>query len=137
MISVERLSKEQWKPLSENAHLVAFDERRSADLDRIDFALVVKTGRDLMGYVTCHELDAETLYWQFGGALPGTRGSSMTLPGYMKLIEWTGQNYKRLSTMVENTNVVMLKMAMKAGLRIFGIRNFHGKILVELGMEFA
>lgn len=137
-IEVEQISKEDWRPLSEKVHLVVFSESKPADFDRIDFALIAKTEtKGLMGYVTCREFDAHSLYWQYGGAFPGTKGSSLTLAGYMRFVWWTKQRYKRVSTLVDNSNIVMLKMAMKVGFRIIGVRNFGGHILLEHCMEFA
>lgn len=133
---VDRLTKEQWAPLSQKAHLICFGENKPAEMDRIDFALLVKKGPQLIGYCTCRETDSDTLYWQFGGAFPGTKDSSMSLPAYLRLVWWTKQHYKRVHTLIENNNIVMLKMAMKAGFRIIGIRNFNKHILLEHAMEF-
>lgn len=134
--TVERIPADAWKAMSEDAHKVAFGTIRDASQERIDFALLVKRGHQLMGYVTCKELDGRSLYWQFGGAFPGTKESSLTYSGYQAFIDWTKQHYDRVSTLVENDNIVMLKMAMKVGYRIVGIRNFKGHILCEMLLEF-
>lgn len=133
---VERLTKEQWAPLSENAHIVAFNEKKAVEGERIDFALLVKRDGKLTGYCTCKEYDAKSLYWQYGGAFPGTKETSVSLPAYMRLVWWSKQNYDRVYTLIENSNLVMLKMAMKVGFRITGVRNHHGKIYLEHSLEF-
>lgn len=136
-VDIELLTREQWRPLSENAHLICFSESKPVEMDRIDFALLVKRGSQLLGYCTCRETDSKTLYWQYGGAFPGAKGTSLSLPGYIGLVWWTKQRYDRVSTFIENNNLVMLKMAMKVGFRIIGIKTFDGRILVEHGMEFS
>lgn len=89
-----------------------------------------------MGYLTCRETDAHTLYWQYGGAFPGTIKSSMTWIGYQAFALWCKQRYKRVVTYIENKNTVMLKMAMKIGFVIQGIKVFDGHILLEHVLEF-
>jgi RimJ/RimL family protein N-acetyltransferase len=136
-VIVHCYSREDWKAVSEAAHLVCFGERKEVSMDRIDFALVVGENDAPSGYVTCREHDAETLYWQFGGAFPGTRSTSLSWKGYQALVDWCKTRYKRITTLIENTNIVMLKMAMKVGFRIQGVRVFKGQILVEHLLEFS
>lgn len=136
---VEKLTKEQWKPMSENAHTIVFGTRKPESMDRIDFALIVRNEEGLMGYLTCREHDAETLYWQYGGAFPGTRGSSLTFLGYQQFVVWCKERYKRITTLVENDNIAMLKMAMKVGYRVVGVRTVVSDkthILLEHVLEF-
>lgn len=137
MIEIDRLSPVEWKEFSERAHLITFGKHKPAEWDRIDFALVVRNDENLMGYVTCREIDAHTVYWQFGGAFPGTKSTSMSWIGYQAFVEYCKVRYKRISTLIENTNLVMLKMAMKVGYRIVGIRFFGGDILLEHLLEFS
>lgn len=134
---VTRLSPAEWQGFSENAHLIAFGKKKSVDQERIDYALVATSdGGELIGYVTVKEMDAETVYWQFGGAFPPGRGSPRAWTGYKALLDWTASRYKRMTTLIENTNVPMLKLAMHAGLRVIGVRNYKGEVLLEHGIEF-
>lgn len=136
MIKVERFSRAEWREFSENAHFVCFGKHKPAEWDRIDFALLVVDEEKPMGYVTCREIDAETLYWQFGGAFPGTRDTHRSFRGYQAFVDYCKPKYKRISTLIENDNLVMLKMAMKVGYRIIGVRSFKGSILLEHLLEF-
>ena len=140
-VRVEKLSPEAWKPLSENAHLIAFNEIKKAETDRIDFALLaVKGHADLLGYITCKEHDSETVYWQYGGAFPGTRETSLSYLGYMAFVAYCKERYKSIVTVIENDNFPMLKMAMKVGFKIIGLRYYSGNkstILLEHILEFA
>ena len=52
-------------------------------------------------------------------------------------VEWCKPRYKRITTLIENKNTVMLKMAMKVGFRVIGVRNFQGSILLEHLLEFS
>lgn len=135
-MEVESWSEKEWSKYAERAHLVVFSKLRPAGMDRIDFALVVKDGSKLMGYVTCREWDSESLYWQFGGAFPGTRETSLSFRGYQAFVRWTKDHYKRVSTLISNDNAVMLKMAAKVGFKIIGVRTFRNTILLEHLMEF-
>lgn len=132
---LKMLKPREWEILSENAHAAAFNKHKPASWDRIDFALLF-LGNDVpLGYVTCREHDAETLYFQFGGSFPAARSTSLSFKGYKMAIEWTSTRYKRITTVIENGNVVMLKMAMKVGFRIVGTRTFSGQVLLELLLE--
>ncbi len=137
MISYEvnKLTPEEWAVLSEDAHRAVFNEVKPSAFDRIDFALVCHSEGLPRGYVTCREFDHETLYWQFGGSFPGTRGTVISWEVYRALTIWALQRYKRITTLIENTNEVMMKMAMKRGFRIVGLRNYGGSILLEHLLE--
>lgn len=135
-MEVDKLYPDEWKLLSESAHLAVFDETRSADLDRITFALIAKKDNVPAAYVTVRETDAETVYWQFGGSFHGTRGTTRTMQAYLSFIQWTKERYKRITTLVENTNISYLRLAMACGFLITGIKNFKNNILVELTLEF-
>lgn len=137
MVTVECFTPQDWKKFGENAHKIAFSEILPPGQNRIDFALMpVKNGVP-MGYVTCRELDSDTLYWQFGGAFPGTKSTSLSWQAYQALLGWCKERYKRVSYLVENTNLPMLKMAMLSGFRIHGVRFYKGSILVEHLVEFV
>jgi RimJ/RimL family protein N-acetyltransferase len=134
---VEQLSAEEWSSLSEDAHRVVFGSVKPASLDRIDFALlVVDEEHTPMGYVTCREWDRDTLYWQFGGMFPGTKETIHSFAVFQALIAWCRPRYQRLTALVENSNTPMLKMAMKVGYRITGVRTFQGSVLLEHLLEF-
>lgn len=134
---VEKLSPADWKLLSADAHKAAFETVKPVELERIDYALVCVEGTELKGYLTAKEMDAETVYWQFGGAFPGTKGTHYTIRGYLAFVRWTKEHYKRIQTRIENTNAAMLHFAMKAGFVIVGSRHVQGVTLLELELEFA
>lgn len=137
MIEVDQLNPKHWANYSEKAHLICFKEKMSCDWDRIDFALVVRSNDQLMGYVTCREHDHESIYWAYGGAFPGTRESSLTYAGYREFVSWCKKSYKRITTLIANDNLVMLKMAMKVGFKIVGVRVFKNIIYLEHLLEFS
>lgn len=137
MIIVEKLLPDKWNPLSENAHLITFNEVKHSDQDRISFALIVKNENEvLLGYVTCRETDSDTLYWQYGGAFPGTIKTSVTFLGYQAFANWCRPRYKRIVTYINNTNVTMIKMALKIGFLIKGIKVWNNHVLLEHVLEF-
>lgn len=136
---VIQISKEKWAELAEKAHLIVFNETKKPDMDRIDFTLLVESGSGIpMQYATCRELDKESLYFQYGGSFPGTKGTINSVRCMEKIIEWAEfAGYKRISFLIENTNEAMLKLAIRTGFLITGIRNFKGLILVEHLKEFC
>lgn len=137
-MKVDKISKEKWAELSEKAHLIVFSEVKKAETERIDFALCVLSEQGVpLTYTTCREMDAETLYWQYGGSFPGTRGTIASFSNTLHLLEWAKQNgYKRVCFYVENDNQPMLKLAMKCGFKITGVRNYKSHILLEHLKEF-
>lgn len=136
-MNIERFSPAAWKEYSAHAHRIAFGEVMPEGLERIDFALLLVDGKKPLGYVTCRELDSETIRWQFGGAFPGTQGTAVTYRGYQAFVRHAMRDYKRIGTLIENTNVVMLKMALKVGFRVIGVRMFQGSVLLEHVLEFG
>lgn len=136
-VRVIKLSPSEWEKMSEDAHLVVFDELRPTRMDRIDFALLALDRDDnICAYVTCRELDEESVYWQYGGSFPGSRDTIKSFQAYQAFVRFSKENYKHVGTLIENTNQVMLKMAMKVGFIITGIRNFKGSILLEHQLDF-
>lgn len=130
---VVQISKEKWAELAEKAHLIVFNEKKDPKADRIDFALIVESTEGVpMQYTTCRELDSESIYFQYGGSFPGTKGTPQSLLCMEKLMEWARfQGYRRITCLIENTNQPALKSAMKCGFLITGVRNFHGQILLD------
>lgn len=131
------LNKEKWATLAENAHLVVFNELRKPESERIDFALLVESEHGIpMQYVTVRELDQESLYFQYGGSFPGTKNTMQSFRCMEKILEWSKfMNYRRVNFLVENTNEAMLKLAMRCGFLITGIKNYKGHILLEHSRE--
>lgn len=134
---VTKLSSEDWKSFSENAHLICFNETRPLEMERIDYALMAidKKTDTPVSYITVRECDANTVYWQYGGGFPGTIGLP-AFRSYEAFISWTSERYKRIYTQIENTNHRMLKMAMKVGYNIIGVKCFNGSVMLEHLIEF-
>jgi hypothetical protein len=83
---IKKVSQQDWNMLSKDAHMISFGVIRDPSLDRISFALIaVDNQGEVSGYVTCVEMDSETLYWQHGGAMPArstpSRGTVSLLIG--------------------------------------------------------
>lgn len=138
-MKIVKISKEDWSALAERAHLIVFNEVKKPEMDRIDFALVVESESGVaMQFATCKEQDSESLYIQYGGAFPGTKGTIKSLRAFEEIMAWAaGAGYRRLSFLVENTNEAMLKLALHTGFLITGIRHFKGMILLEHLKEFG
>lgn len=124
--------------MSESAHVSVFDERRKKDMDRIDYTLlaVESVGDIPAGYITCRELDRDSLYWAYGGAFPSVRGSNQSFAVYKKFITWCRERYKVVFTQIENTNRTYLKFALQVGFVIQGCRHWDGHVFVELALDF-
>jgi len=133
---VERLEKEEWRELSENAHRAVFAEYKPAAKERIDYALISLKEGVLQGYCTVRELDGDSVYWQYGGAFPTSEKSIHAYRSYEAFVDYCAERYERITTLVENENVRYLKLAMHFGFRIIGCRLFGGQVFVELLLEF-
>ena len=137
-MEVRMLSPDEWSEVSQEAHKICFDELKLAEYDRISFALMAVDEEKPLAYMTLQELDGLTVYLQHGGAFPGTRGSVNSYLAYVAMLkELKKLGYQRAGTYIENTNKPMLKMAMKAGWLITGIRTFEGSVLLEHQLKFS
>lgn len=136
---VQRVHKDDWLTAAAQAHLIVFNETKKPELDRIDFALVVESEHQIpLQYATCRELHAESLFVQYGGSFPGTKGTINSLRCFEEILTWAReQGYKRVSFLVENTNTPMLKLALTTGFLITGVRNHDGAILLEHVKKFV
>lgn len=135
-VVAEKIPAEEWKVLDELSHTICFGEKRPSDLNRHHFVMAGFLGKELMGYTTCIEMDSETVYLQHGGAFPNYEKSLYVLQSYKALLDSLRPTYKRAWTRVKNTNLVMLKLALKMGFLITGTYQFKGDTLVELELEF-
>lgn len=132
-ILLKELTPLEWNGMAENAHLVGFKEIRPASMNRIDFALLAVTRDDVItGWVTGRELDAESVYYCWGAAMPDAQGTDKSIESFKLMVEWGLQKYKRISILVENTNVRCLKFVMNFGFRINGVRMFEGQVFAEM-----
>lgn len=133
MLKAVVYSSSEWREFAETAHATCFGEIRPASMNRIDFAMLAVKDETPAGYITVREFDEESVYWNYGGVFPGVKNTTTAFLvyelGIQKCLE---MGYKRITTLIENSNIVMLKMAMKIGFRIIGIRNFDSKIFCEL-----
>jgi len=135
-VSVLKVTADSWyKNFSANAHEVAFDKRKSAAKERIDYALLAIEVREdtPVAYMTCRELDSDSVYWQFGGSFK--KGTHWSWYSYKAFATWHKDRYANVSTLIENDNQVMLKMAMKVGFKVIGVRMFNGNVLLEHHMK--
>lgn len=135
MIHVKKFTPEQWYAYSEVAHKLVFKEQRDPWIERISFALLAHSDEEAIGFVTCRETDAESVYWQFGGALDEFRGIA-AYRGFQGFYGYCQKRYKRISTLVKNDNVGYLHMLMKMGFRAIGMRTYKGDIFLEMHTEF-
>lgn len=130
-MKVVELSQEDWLTLSEDVHRTVFGESGYAALERASKALLVDLDGTPICYCTIKEDDAVTAYMQWGGAFPSSKGTALSFRGYEMMIAHLKGRYKFIRTLIENSNVSMLKFAMKVGFRVHGIRYFSGSILLE------
>lgn len=133
-----KISKDEWKALASHAHLAVFSEKMPPEFDRIDFALLALKGsgdKDVpVAYMTLRELDAESVYMKHGGAFEPIKGTTVSMPCYVMMLNFLKEHYRRVTTLVENTNTVYLKMALSVGFKVIGLRYFGKSILLELFM---
>lgn len=124
-------------------HMIAcydqvFNEVRPRELEKCDFAFVIYKDEKPTSFITCIELDGETLYWQFGGAFDEVKKTIHVALSYKAAIQHAkDMGYKRITTRIENTNFEMLRLAMKYGFLIVGTWNFKGHVFLELLNEFT
>jgi RimJ/RimL family protein N-acetyltransferase len=134
---VEKISLDEWKDkYMSDMYIDSFNAKKEANLEKCDFVLLCRDYKnEAVGFLTCHELDSETLYWQYGGATKKVKNTINVSSHYVSFIKWSLERYKRVTTRIENTNTPMLRIALKCGFLIYGIWNFKNKIYVELCNE--
>lgn len=135
MIKVEVVKPHDWAAITNLLHHCVFGSHLKPDQERISFALLGRKDDEVLGFVTCLETDSNTLYWKFGGTVPGARQTSMSWLLYQRFVNLCKEKYERITTLIENDNITMLKMAMKVGFRIIGVRIYNGQILLEHLLE--
>jgi RimJ/RimL family protein N-acetyltransferase len=130
-VHVRKFTPEEWYRYAEEAHKLVFETHRDPWIDRISYALMAYDDSGVIGYVTCRDLDCSSVYWQYGGALKERRGLS-AMRGFEAFLSEAKLKYKRVTTCVENNNIGYLHLLMKTGFRIIGMRNYDGKVYLEL-----
>lgn len=134
---IHQVSTLEWKDgIMKDMYENVFGEYRQENLEKCDFVLICRDDDlEAVGFITCHEMDGETLYWQHGGAAKKIKNSIHVSSHYVHFIKWSIERYKRITTRIENTNTAMLRLALKCGFLIYGIWNFKNKIYLELCYE--
>lgn len=132
------ITPEEFYDIAEMTHLVVFNEQRPKDMNRIDFAILIEgENHEPLGYGTYREIDSESVYMQYGGCFPNTQNTVKAWDVYVAAIDTLeSKGFKRATTLIENTNIPMLKFAFKKDFRIIGVRLFEGKIYCELLKTF-
>lgn len=132
---VTRLEPKEWEKYAALAHELVFNEIRDPKSERLSFALLAVHDEVPAAYVTCQELDSETVYWQYGGMFPSVKGTINAFRAYQSLVRTCFDSYPRVCFRVENKNLPMLKFALKLGFEIVGVRVYKGKIFLEHVLE--
>lgn len=125
---VKIYSKKEWLEYSSQFHDVVFNNPEFKEIENIDFSLVAFDGDEVLGFATIRVLDKFHAYMQYGGAV---KKGYKTLSAYLKMIELLKGSFLNITTLIENTNHPMIKLAMKAGFNINGIRIKSGNIYLE------
>lgn len=121
-------SKKEWLEYSSQFHDVVFNNPEFKEIENIDFSLVAFDGDEALGFATIRVLDKFHAYMQYGGAV---KKGYKILSAYLKMIELLKGSFLNITTLIENTNHPMIKLAMKAGFNINGIRIKSGNIYLE------
>lgn len=138
VFSVKLFSRDEWLEKMDKCYLSSFGGLRPKYLEKCDFALVVERDAHPCGFVTCKEMDSETVYWQWGGAFEAIKKTTSVIESYLELIfRIKEMGFKRITTRIENTNIAMLKLAMRCGFLIVGTWCFRNEILLELVNELG
>ncbi len=134
---LEKLNPEEWSTLSQSAHKIVYGKDRSPDLDRIDFALLVRNDREPCGFATIDEVEKRSVYMQDGGAFPSTEKTLFAVKGYMMIINFLKEKYDFITTHISNKNLKMLRLALSAGFIVMGVEVHKGQILLNCQWERA
>lgn len=128
---LEKISPEEWSKLSSAAHKISFSHERSPDVDRIDYALLVRNDSELCCYATIIELDKDSVYMQHGGSFPNAAKGVVSVKGYFMFTNWLKEHYQTISTRIFNKNHPMLKLALAADLDPVGMDVMNGMVFLN------
>jgi len=128
---------EVWSEFSEGSHFAIFNEYKDHKRETIQKAILALNPKDdPVGYVTTIEMDAGTIYWQYGGIFNDFRNRDFGEAVVNTGLNLCRQQYDRVTFRVENTNAAMIKTALKCGFLIDGVRIFNQKTYLEHTLEF-
>jgi len=138
-LSIEYVHKDQWGKFVKKAHDSVFLQARDPDVDRSNFAVLGMCDGKPCGWSSFIELDANTIYIQYGGIFAHKRKTTATLPIYRKMHEWIDEQKKwtRVLMCVANDNIPMLKIALACGMKIIGTKAVGETVLVEFMREVS
>lgn len=129
---LDKLQPNDWGKMSHAAHLTTFYLDRKAEMDRIDYALLVHNQEEPCCFATLIEIDKDSVYMQHGGAFPAVAKGVYTVKGYVMITNHLKEHYKNISTKILNKNIPMIKMAIAVGLEINGVEMIDGDIFLHL-----
>lgn len=136
-LSLLKLTPEEWRMSARDAHVAAFDEMPPEGYDNIDAALlVINTIVDKpIVYITVKDLGGGEVYLKHGGAFDLAKNSTWAFSAYRLAIAHLSESYNKMSTLVHNTNIKYLKMALSVGFKVTGMKVVEGNTLLELTMR--
>lgn len=137
---VSVVKKEDWLDSWQmhRCYAQVFHGERSSQIERPSFAFLCTEDERIKAFITCVEMDSETLYWQFGGAFDQIKGTLKVKKALMScLAESRVLGFKRVRFMVENGNVSMIKLALHCGFLICGTYFAKETIFVEFVTELG
>lgn len=137
-MKIMALNPDEWRGMSADAFRLVFKGACDPQIDRINFALLAvdEDAKQTIGYLTAREMNAEDLCWEYGGCFPEYANTPAVYHAYMFFARYCQTRYKRLFQVVENTNHRYLKLSLKLGFNIVGVRHVKGVTLVEMLLEF-
>lgn len=136
-MEIIKLSRDEWLQYSEQAHLICFGETGYSRLERCDYALLVVDRDAPLMYATIKETDAESTYLQRGGAFPSSKNTALSYRAFDLILSYLKAHSKHITMRVLNTNIAMLKFAMKAGFLIDGVNYAKGNIYLDHYLEVS
>ena len=90
--------------------------------------------KDYIGFLSAYMQNMETLYIQYAGYVDKYKGYQ-TLNFFREILKFIHKDYKKINCRITRDNIPALKMALSAGMKIFGIRMIENTIFVEFEKE--
>lgn len=137
MISARAITKKEWDVFGETLHQSVFNWFRSRDDDKCDYAIIIEKDSHVAGFITVRELGVKRAHLLFGGVIPSFRGTLNTVLTYSTILDNLAKCYDTCTTCIENTNNDMLRISLKLGYKIIGIKTIDGCSFVELEMDLT
>lgn len=130
------LTDDEWLKIADDAYKAVFGSlapENMSKIERNDGAIAVYDEGELVGFCSFKEIDANSIFLTFGGAIPACQGKLVVARMFKKIVEmFEGIGFKRLKIRTTNDNIKMLRLGLGFGFKIIGTEIHRDKLFITM-----